>query len=106
MEHESDMSGTDEDNEETTTNEVVPPPQERLKLDLSEDEYQNLQDYIIYIHDCKKIIALHDQSIDDLQQQIFLLLENIEKYQYKKSLVEANMQQVQDEMDQFYSTWR
>ena len=106
MEHESDMSGTDEDIEETTTNEVVPPPQERLKLDLSEDEYKNLQDCIIYIHDCKKIIAVHDQSIDDLQQQIFLLLENIEKHQYKKSLVEANMQQVQDEMDQFYNNWR
>ena len=106
MEHESEMSGTDEDIEETTTNEVVPPPQERLKLDLSEDEYQNLQDCIIYIHDCKKIIALHDQSIDDLQQQIFLLLENIEKHQYKKSLVETNMEQTQNEMDQFYNTWR
>jgi chromosome segregation ATPase len=113
MEHESEMSGTDEDIEETTTNEVVPPPQERLKLDLSEDEYHNFKECIIYIHECDKELVEADQKIqswgadiEELQNQIFLLNQKIEVQENKKRSIQDCRQQVQDEMDQFYNNWR
>jgi len=113
MEHESDISATDEEVHEETTNEEYAPPLKRLKLDFCEGGLKNFQECIIYIYECDKELVEADQKIqswgadiEDLQNKIFLLNEKIELQENKKTAIQDCRQQVQDEMDQICNTWR